>query len=311
MTKALILNDQKPGHLNQSIALATLMNWEYHVADIEFKNRSAKTISYLFDQLLIKAPTLYKFLPKNNSYDLIISAGSTTFYANKILSMQWMIPNIAILLPRGYRLSFTHIFAPAYDHPPHRANITPLPINLTQSDAQWYHQQTELFRAHHPNQEKPAIGVAIGGNSKHATLDSDNLRKQLDEIFNRHAGHVFWVTTSRRTPSDIISLIKTYPFEYMLIWSQDAFNPLPAFIATCDHLYLTADSASMISEAVSFGSASVNLLPVNFHAKSKLHIFTQQLCKEGYVNCTNNTMATETSKVHLQELIKTTLCSQM
>ena len=67
----------------------------------------------------------------------------------------------------------------------------------------------------------------------------------------------------------------------------------------------------MISEAVSFGSASVNLLPVNFHAKSKLHIFTQQLCKEGYVNCTNNTMATETSKVHLQELIKTTLRSQL
>ena len=311
MTKALILNDQKPGHLNQSIALATLMNWEYHVEDIEFKNRSAKIISYLCDQLLIKAPTLYKFLPKNNSYDLIISAGSTTFYANKILSRQWMIPNIAILLPRGYRLSFTHIFTPAYDHPPHRANITPLPINLTQSDAQWYHQQTELFRAHHPNQEKPAIGVAIGGNSKHATLDSDNLKKQLDEIFSRHAGHVFWVTTSRRTPSNIISLIKTYPFEYMLIWSQDAFNPLPAFIATCDHLYLTADSASMISEAVSFGSASVNLLPVHFHAKSKLHTFTQQLCKEGYANSLSESMATQTSKVHLQELIKSTLRSQL
>ena len=310
MTKALILNDQKPGHLNQSIALATLMKWKYDVVDIELKNRSAKTISYLCDQLLINAPKLYKFLPENNSYDLIISAGSNTFYANKILSRKWMIPNIAILLPRGYRLDFTHIFAPAYDHPPIRANITPLPINLTQSDAQWYHQQTKLFRMHHPNQEKPAIGVAIGGNSKHSTLDLVDLKKQLDEIFSRHTGHSFWVTTSRRTPSDIISLIKTYPFEYMLIWNQGAFNPLPAFIATCDHLYLTADSASMISEAVSFGSASVNILPVHFHAKSKLHTFTQQLCKEGYVNCISETMAIKTPKIQLQDLIKNRLMNQ-
>ena len=100
MTKALILNDKKPGHLNQSIALAQLMRWEYDVVDIEFENRSAKIISYLYDQLLIKAPQLYKSLPKNNCYNLIISAGSTTFYANKILSGEWMIPNIALLFPR-------------------------------------------------------------------------------------------------------------------------------------------------------------------------------------------------------------------
>ena len=89
----------------------------------------------------------------------------------------------------------------------------------------------------------------------------------------------------------------------------NAFNPLPAFIATCDHLYLTADSASMISEAVSFGSASVNILP-NFHSKSKLNKFTQQLCKEGYVNCTNETMAIKTPKIQLQDLIKNRLMNQ-
>ena len=84
---------------------------------------------------------------------ILLSLQDQPLFMRIKLKPQWMIPNIAILLPRGYRLDFTHIFAPAYDHPPHRANITPLPINLTQSDAQWYHQQTELFRTHHPNQE--------------------------------------------------------------------------------------------------------------------------------------------------------------
>ena len=164
---------------------------------------------------------------------------------------------------------------------------------------------TELFQ-HHPNQEKPAIGVAIGGNSKHATLDSDDLRKQLDEIFNRHTGHVFGYTTRAEPPSDIISIIKTYPLITCLSGVKMLLT-LPAFIATCDHLYLTADSASMIKQAVSFGSASVNLLPVHFHAKSKLNTFTQQLCKEGYVNCTNKTMQRRPIKYICKSLIKNTL----
>ena len=312
MKRALILSDDKPGHVNQSLALAQIMHWEVEIIRVQFKSRAAKTLSYGMDLGALYIPSLLEpIVMPNQRPDIIISAGSETYYANKYLSRLWKVPNIAILLPRGYRLDFTHIFAPSYDHPPDQPNITSLPINLTQSDASWYHQQTELFRTYHPNQKKPSIGVAIGGNSKHATLDSDDLKKQLDEIFSRHAGHSFWVTTSRRTPADIISLIKTYPFEYMLIWREDAFNPLPAFIANCDHLYLTADSASMISEAVSFGSASVNLLPVNFRTKNKLHRFTQQLCKEGYANSLSESMATQTPKVHLQELIKSTLRSQL
>ena len=111
------------------------------------------------------------------------------------------------------------------------------------------------------------------------------LKNSLMKFLAAIVGMFFGSPPSRRTPSNIISIIKTYPFEYMLIWSQDAFNPPARFYCTCDHLYLTADSASMISEAVSFGSASVNLLPVHTSTLKVNCTFAQQLCKEGYVNC--------------------------
>ena len=138
------------------------MHWEVEIIRVRFKNRAAKTLSYGMDVGALYFPSLLEPIVMPSERPDVLSRQVLRHYANKYLSRLWKVPNIAILLPRGYRLDFTHIFAPAYDHP-HQPNITSLPINLTQSDASWYHQQTELFRTHHPNQEKPAIGVAIGG----------------------------------------------------------------------------------------------------------------------------------------------------
>jgi mitochondrial fission protein ELM1 len=299
MKKALILSDGKPGHVNQSLALARIMHWEVEIIRVRFKNRAAKALSYGMDLCALYSPSLLKPIPRpRETPDIIISAGSETYYANKYLSRLWEISNLAILFPRGYRLDFA----------PRRSNITPLPINLTLSDESWYRQQTALFRQYHADRAQPAIGIAIGGNSKHTTLDLDHFKQQLDEIFSRHPGHAFWITTSRRTPPEIISLIETYPFDYMLIWSQDAFNPLPAFIANCDHLYLTADSASMISEAVSYGSASVTLIPINRKGRrDKFTRFITSLLRSESLTLLSSPMRSNNKKIDLSEQIRTSL----
>ena len=57
------------------------MNWEYHVADIEFKNRSAKH-NYSFDQLLIVLINVY-VPPKTTPMILLSRDRINHFYANK------------------------------------------------------------------------------------------------------------------------------------------------------------------------------------------------------------------------------------
>ena len=308
MTKALILNDQKPGHLNQSIALVTLMCWEYDVMDIEFKNRSAKIISYLCDQLFIKAPTLYKSLPKNNSYDFIISAGSTTFYANKILSTEWIIPNIALLYPRGYRLHFNYIFCPHYDHPPRHSNIISLPVSLSCIEPSWYQKKAVEFKKTQYQTIRSSIGIVIGGSSTRSKINPAQLRKQLATILEKTPEHEHWVCTSRRTPPEVDTLLQEFSFDYQLIWSRNPYNPLPAFIELCDQLFITEDSASMISEAVSYGCSSVTVLETETPKKKhKLTEFIQNLIRDGYLKDMYTSFDIPTKKVNIKPLIEEAL----
>ena len=69
-----------------------------------------------------------------------------------------------------------------------------------------------------------------------------------------------WVTTSRRTPPDVEAIVDSFPFNYKLLYSKDHFNPIPAFVSLASHLYVTAESTGMLSEACSFGGAEVHVM---------------------------------------------------
>jgi mitochondrial fission protein ELM1 len=169
------------------------------------------------------------------------------------------IPNIAILHPKGYRLDFSHIFCPAYDHPPKRKNITKLPLNLCAAEPAFFEEKASEFKDQH-RQQKPAVGIIIGGPNAVSDMDTVEMNQQLEQIFEATEGMERWITTSRRTPGTIESVIDGFEFDYTLINSRDAYNPIPAFIQLCDRLFVTSDSASMISECASFGSAKVEIL---------------------------------------------------
>ena len=113
----LIISDKKRGHLNQSIAFCKLLNAKYDIKEVEYKSKLFKIFSYLFDLLNIYTPFLYKkFFEIDKKYDLVISAGSTTYYANKIIAKKYNIKNIALMYPKGYKLDFYKIFAQSHDN---------------------------------------------------------------------------------------------------------------------------------------------------------------------------------------------------
>jgi mitochondrial fission protein ELM1 len=293
MKWALIISDGKPGHFNQSIAFCKYLGLDYEILEVAYKNRACKGLSYALDRLGIYSEKLFSassFKFKDSSYQLIVSTGSTTYYANKLLAKKLRIPNIGILHPKGYRRDFSHIFCPAYDHPPKRENITELPLNLCAADAAFFEEKTEEFRAKHQPQQ-PAVGIIIGGPNAVSELDPQQIEKQLTQIFALTEGMERWVTTSRRTPREIEALLDRFPFDYKLINSQDPYNPIPAFIQLCERLFVTSDSASMMSECASFGSAKVEILMnrqlktpnkfeeliSNLEAHNAVHVFDGQL----------------------------------
>ena len=274
MKKLLILSDGRPGHLNQSIAFAKYVNAAYDIIPVKFRSKWAKSVSFVLDRMHFYTDLLHISSPLPDvTYDGVVSAGSDTYYLNKFLSRKLHARSITMMLPRGYRYDFDLIFAQSHDAPPLKENIVQLPANFA------YIEPKGIYRA-----TKPSIGIVIGGSNRYFTLTAQKLKEQLDLIVRHYQGYEIAVTTSPRTPKEIERLVKSYRFDYAVIFSENPVNPIADFLEQCSDVFITADSTSMISEAVSWGNANVEVLPLESQGENKFTRFAASLEKEGYLH---------------------------
>lgn len=288
--KILIVSDGRMGHLNQSIALAKHLGAHYDVLSVAFTCKSFKLLSYALDRLNIYTLALFKRMDAlSQPYDLIVSAGSSTYYATKTLARHYGIKSVAMMLPQGYRYDFDLIFAQTHDHPPKQKNIIALPANFS------YGEPKGLFVP-----KGKSIGIIIGGNNALFTMDQERLKTQLDFIFKAFQGYEIAITTSPRTPKEIELLIQSYPFAYSVIFSQNKINPIADFVAHCEVVFITIDSTSMISEAISYGTSNVEILPLSEAKNNKFFTLVHTLENEGYVHLFNGTIAHNNRKIDFQ-----------
>jgi len=251
--RILILSDGKPGHANQSLALARHLALPFETTSIRFRNRLCKLLSYPLDRLGVYLPSLLECDPPPGPFCAVVSTGSETYYGNKVVSHRLDIPSVAVMLPRGYRFDFDLIIAQAHDDPPVRSNVLTLPVNLCRVEPRG------VFR---PREGERYAGLVVGGPNPVYDYDLERFRRLLDSVFSAFPGYRIVVATSRRTPDDIEREIERRPFEEMFLYSRDPANPIPDFLAACEYVLITADSTSMISEAVTFGHARIEILPL-------------------------------------------------
>jgi hypothetical protein len=275
---------------------------------VSYPRKPAKALSYLFDHLGIYTEKIFssgEWRMASGAFNFIVSTGSTTFYPNKVLSRKLGLPNIAILNPKGYRPDFSWILCPAYDHPPKRENIIELPLNLCAADPLFFVEKADQFKKIYKPAKPAAAGFIIGGPNAISTIDAAALKTQMEQAFALTEGCERWVTTSRRTPADVEAVIEALPFDYRLINSRDSYNPVPAFIQLCNRLFVTSDSASMISECASFGTASVEVL-MNRQTKTpnKFQELIQGLEKLNAVHVFDGTICSANCKIDLSALLK-------
>ncbi|MGN0852898.1 MAG: ELM1/GtrOC1 family putative glycosyltransferase [Kiritimatiellia bacterium] len=288
MEKILILTDGKAGHENQSKAFARALGREFDLEAVAFRSRFAKLLSYVLDRCGIR--TLALFAPlraaarSRGAYAAVIGTGSGTFYAAKALAGRLGVACGVVLYPRGYDLaSFDCILAPAFDNPAAAANVVRIPANLVAADAAFYAAGTKAFLERH-TPRKDAVAVIVGGPNRCSTLSAAWMKAELERIFREHAGHEFWVTTSRRTPPEVEAVVDAFPFDYKLIYSRDHFNPIPAFVSRAKILYVTAESTGMLSEACTFGAAEVRALDNLNPGPHKFRRFVEGLAAQGFIN---------------------------
>ncbi len=311
MSYALILSDGKPGHENQSKALAEGLGLSFKLVSCVYPSKMRKTFSLLCDRVGI-APDLtgidaeVQALIAEERPALLIGTGSNTFYSLKRLRKITGIPCVAILTPRGYSLKgFDMILAPSFDNPPKRENVMVVPTNLTPARPEMYATQTAAFLERYVPTKPRAVGVILGGKNAIADVEPEWLRTQLDQLFAATPDCEHWVTTSRRTSAEADAVVDSFPFDYKLIFSRERFNPIPAFVTKCETLFVTAESTGMLSEAVAIGEASVEVLDNLTVKTGKFVRFVDSLCAEGYAHRFDGTLGTTRRKVNLAPVFET------
>ncbi len=309
MSYALILSDGKPGHENQSKALAEGLGFSFRIVSCLYPSKLKKTLSLLCDRVGLQ-PDLTGVDAEINALiaeerpALLIGTGSNTFYTLKRLRKTTGIPCVAILTPRGYSLDgYDLILAPAFDQPPARDNVIEIPTNLTPARPEMYATQTEAFLERYVPQKPRAVGVIIGGKNPIADVTPEWLRVQLEQIFAATPECEHWVTTSRRTSPEADAVVDAFPFDYKLIFARERFNPIPAFVTKCETLFVTAESTGMLSEAVAIGTSSVEVLD-NLSVKTgKFARFVDSLCAEGYAHRFDGTLGNASRKIDTTDLL--------
>ncbi len=316
--KILIISDGKPGHFNQAKALCEIMSWQYDEAVVEYPLKPIKGACYLLDWLGIYTvrPFVLRQADGGDRLDnlseslqtsrLIVAIGSAAYYPAKVLGKKADLPVVVLMYPRGFRLDFNHILCPAYDNPPQRDNITTLPITLCSRDKAFYDAMTVEFGEKFAY-SLPAVGVIIGGDNKYERICPERIREKLEQLFALTPKHQHWVTTSRRTSKEVENVIEKFDFDYKLIYSRERYNPIPAFLNLSEYLFVTSDSASMISECVSVGKAKVEVLRNVAKKKSKFDRFLKGLEEAGCIHIFDGHLAKADKKVAVEKEVKNAL----
>ena len=292
MRRALILSDDRMGHLNQSLAFVKYLDLSYDVVSVKFKYRWSKAMSYLFDKLGVYTENLFD-IQLDKKYDVVVGTGSTTSYATKVLAKQMNARSVAMMLPRGYRYDFDIIFAQSHDHPPKQENIIEIPANFS------YVEPKGIYQA-----KKKSIGIVIGGDNKLFTMNKEKLQEQLDFIVEEYKDYEIAITTSPRTSDEVEQLIVSYGFDYEVLFSKNPINPIPDFLEECETVFITGDSTSMISEAVAYGKSNVVILPLESQEENKFTRFTDTLEQEGYLHIFDGTIKNRNNKIDFKKYIE-------
>ncbi len=102
----------------------------------------------------------------------------------------------------------------------------------------------------------------IGGPSKHYGWDNEDIIKQIENISQQQPKIHWQLTTSRRTPADFIQQLQNKNLHIQIIPHTETDSQwLPEVLATAGQVWVSADSVSMLYEALTSG-AQVGLLNV-------------------------------------------------
>ena len=247
--KGILLTEGMHGMISQVEGLAKALDLEFIHEKIELNN---------FWKLIPPNLTPIKnFVFKNNidkNFNIVISCGRKSVIPSIYLKQKYKnkIINIHIQNPKVSLNNFDYIVAPEHDEL--KGNNV-----LTTKGAIHYLRNNELNENQSYLKSKiikeKVVSLIVGGPNKYY----DYKIKSLEEVFLKiknnfiSKGYQLIFIPSMRTPKNIIERAQTYFDENQIIISNIDKKAYLSSLKLADHIVVTCDSTSMISEAAITG----------------------------------------------------------
>jgi len=248
--KGLLLTEGMHGMISQVEGLAKAL-------DLDFIHEKIELNSFwkLFPP---KVTPVQGFVFKNvisSQFDVVISCGRKSVIPSIYLKKKFKnkIINIHIQEPKVSLNNFDFIVAPEHDDL--------IGSNVLKSKGAIHYltnnelDESESYLKDKTNNQKKIVTLIIGGPTKHYDYDS----KIIDEIFKKvennflNNDYQLIVIPSMRTPQHIIEKAKDFFGDGQIIISNVDKKAYLSALKISDHIIVTCDSTSMISEAAITG----------------------------------------------------------
>ena len=317
----LVLSDGKAGHLHQALSLAReiqkarttqgfgMGDTKVTVVEVRFRRRASKAFlgacavfaSWRCHGCMrcVKAcleKESYETLMKTYA-EFIVSCGSGVAPVNIFMAKELNAKNIVVMKPRifGWLKHFNLAVMPRHDRPPRHARVVETLLAPNLIDRSTVALDGERMRKHIALGMGEAVGVCVGGDNPEYALTKETIESVINGIvqFCQINGAWILVTTSRRTGKDVEDLLKTrlkdHPACKLLIIANEE-NPagtLGGIMHLSKVVLVSADSVSMISEAITSGKKTVVFELEKKRSRATKHEeMVRALEDEGYVACT-------------------------
>lgn len=283
--RILVLSDGLPGHVNQSRGLVRWLSNDYRTAVQEFDvSLRFKPLSRIALPFLLNSgkfgeyitPKFYRHVSQLMAHkpDLIVSAGGNTSFLNVALARRWGVHNIFLGSKR--RLRSDDFAAHLTLEPTGEDNNIVMMLAPTLIDPREISKKGDELRLALGLAEGERLNLlAVGGNGAGYQYDNRSVEQLVHLIQDEYikTGKRWLISTSRRTGSLLENQLREAIPERLLAdvvwWSEEPRRVMSAYIGAAEKLFVTADSMSMIAEAVSSEKPTIVLQPQNSNPETR------------------------------------------
>ena len=241
-----------------------------------------------------------------SNIDIFISSGANLAPLNLALTKKNNAKNIHLSSKRDWHIKDFNAYITTKKISPLKNNLSPDIVPNLFDPAKCMRAGEAFIKENNLHEEKFSL-LILGGNGigyKYDKHEWDEILKNFSDFCQQSNTKPLFIT-SPRTPNEVESIIQLkYETSFSVLFhSENKRGSFPHLLYMASNIFVTEDSSTMLSEAISSGKRVACIYPKNINAPEK---YTEIIRKYEALNFIKRKNINEISDVVLNEMIDIT-----